>query len=496
MRMNATKELLTSLQNVSPYFTGGLPTLTVSPFGQRGEGKGRDEFIKNLFEEAERYGFKSQILRDDNVFSLITPAASPHTTEMIKINLNDQEVEIPAHLIVWWGKVGERIDFLSLSRMKEEERKKLIDLISSNIQAAWRVLYDSLPEERYKNNVSEFLEIYGLVGHATEEERKNSGLSRGAQSNPEGHINICFHPYDKYRKQVEKKGINAADFLKHTGVMDTILMNNFGDFFSQITGLIFNIPNLSVYWELKHASSENQISIYEGLKLNFYEKPLQLNEGLEFIAKIVGFYDQIYEDLKQGFENYWKNIGNENKKTEIVGQLKRSLVERLRQIGVRNPEFFDRQIDSLVDMTFSFRPTYQQLTNWEKDENIDESLRDRISRLKNKYEKRRKRLKSMTHKEKNSFVDRVARFYGVDSIVAESLVLMIENQIADPADDWKNIKFTFPNQISLSWMIEEYEIGDNGEILVTKITVAPRFMTEKGAFEDIGGMRVIRKEGK
>jgi hypothetical protein len=490
------KELLTSLQNVYPYFVEGLPTLIIFPFGQRGEGKGRDEFIKDLFEEAERYGFKSQILRDGNVFSLITPAASPHTTEMIKINLNNQEVKIPAHLIVWWGKVGERIDFLSLSRMKKEEREKLIDLISSNIHAAWRVLYDSLPEERYKNNVSGFLEIYGLVGHATEEERKNSGLSRGAQSNPEGHINICFHPYDKYRKQVEKKGINAADFLKHTGVMDTILMNNFGDFFSQITGLIFNIPNLSVSWELKHASSKNQIFIYEGLKLNFYEKPLQLNGALEFIAKIVGFYDQIYEDLKQGFENYWKNIGNENKKTEIIRKLKHSLFERLRQIGVRNVEMFDRQIDSLVDMTLSFRPTYQQLKNWEKDENIDKSLRDIISRLKNKYEKRRERLKSMTNEEKNAFVDRVARFYGVDSIVAESLVLMIENQIADPADDSKNIKFTFPNQISLSWMIEEYKIGDNGEILVTKITVAPRFMTEKGAFEDIGGMRVIRKEGK
>jgi hypothetical protein len=493
--MNAMKELLTSLQNVCPYFIGGLPTLIVSPFGPRGEGEGRDKFTKDLFEEAERYGFKSQILRDGNVFSLITPAASPHTTEMIKINLNSQEVEIPAHLIIWWGEVARRVDFLSLSRMKEEERKKLIDLISSNIHAAWRVLYDSLPEERYKNNVSKFLEIYGLVGHATEEERKNSGLSRGAQSNQEGHINICFHPYDKYRKQAEKKGINAADFLKHTGVMDTILMNKFGDFFSQITGLIFNIPNLSVSWELKHASSENQISIYEGLRLNFYEKPLQLNKALEFIAKIVGFYDQIYEDLKQGFENCWKNIGNENKKKEVIRQLKRSLVERLRQIGVINVEMFDRQIDSLIDMTLSFRPTYQQLTNWEKDENIDESLRDIISRLKNKYKKRRERLKTMTNEQRKVFVDRVARFYGVDSIVAESLVLMIENQIADPADDWKNIKFTFPNQISLSWMIEEYEIGDNGEILVTKITIAPRFMTEKGVFEDIAGMKIDRPQG-
>jgi len=31
--MNAMKELLTSLQNVYPYFIEGLPTLTVSPFG-------------------------------------------------------------------------------------------------------------------------------------------------------------------------------------------------------------------------------------------------------------------------------------------------------------------------------------------------------------------------------------------------------------------------------------------------------------------------------
>ena len=495
--MNVMKELLTSSQNICPYFIEGLPTLTISPFGQRGEGKGRDKFIENLFKEAERYGFKSQILRvrDGNVFSLITPAASPHTTEMIKINLNGPEVKIPAHLIVWWGELGKRIDFLSLSRMKKEEREKFFSLIGENIKLAFQFLYDKLPE-KYKNNPDQVLEIYGLVGHANEEERKNSGLSKGAQSNPEGHINICFHPYDKYREEVQIKKFDAADFLKHTGVMDTILMNNFGNFFSQITGLIFKIPNLSVSWELKHAFSQDQISIYEGLRLNFYKQPRGLNEALEVIAKIVGFYDQIYEDLKQGFENYWKNIGNENKKTEIIRQLKRSLVERLRQIGVTNVEMFDRQIDSLVDMTLSFRPTYQQLTNWEKDENINESSRDIISRLKNKYTKRRERLKSMTDEEKNAFVDRVARFYGVSSIVAESLVLMIENQIADPANDWKNIKFTFPNQISLSWMIEEYEIGDNGEILVTKITVAPRFMTEKGAFEDMGGMRVVRKEGK
>jgi len=101
----------------------------------------------------------------------------------------------------------------------------------------------------------------------------------------------------------------------------------------------------------------------------------------------------------------------------------------------------------------------------------------------------------MTDEEKKAFVDKVAGFYGVTSIVAESLVLMIENQIADPANDWKNIKFTWPNQLSLSYMIEDYEIDNNGEILVKKITIAPRFMTEKGAFEDMAGMIIRRCQG-
>ena len=493
--MNVGEIVLRYLQRVYPYFREGLPTLTISPFEQRGENKGREQFINGLLEENKKFelGFK----QDGDAFSLITPAASPHTPEMIKIqDVNNQEVKIPAHLIVWWGKIGERVDFLSLSRMNEEERKNIFSLIEGVIRSAWQFLYERLPEE-YKNDSTKVLEIYGLVGHATKEQRTATGLSRGAQSNPEGHINICFHPYEKYRKQVEKRGINAADFLKHNGVMDTILMKNWGDFFSQITGFLLKIPKLSISWELKHAFSQDQISIYEGLRLNFYEQPIELNEALGIIAKVVGFYDQVYEDLKQGFESYWKNISDKDKKTEIIRQLKHCLVERLRQIGVTNVEMFNQQIDSLVDFSLSFRPTYQQLKNWEQDKNIDESSRKIISRLKNKYEKRRERLKSMTNEQKRAFIERVAGFYGVSLVVAESLVLMIENQIADPSEgkDWEKIKFTFPNQISLSWMIEEYE-NDNGEILVKKITIAPRFMTEKGAFEDMGGMKVERSQGK
>ena len=492
--MRIAETLLSCLQNVYPFFEG-LPTLTISPFGQRGEGRERDTFIEGLFRESRRYGLELRIL-DNKSFSLITPAASPHTTEMLEINLNGQEVKIPAHLIVWWGKYQERVDFLSLVRMKEEDREKFFSLIEENIKLAWKFLHDRLPEG-YKQNPTKFLEIYGLVGHATEEERKYTGLSRGSQSNPEGHINICFHPYDEYRKQVEKRGINAADFLKHTGVMDTILMKNWGDFFSQITGFLLKIPNLRTSWELKHAFSQNQISIYEGLSLNFSE-PVQLNKALEVIAKIVGFYDQIYEGLKQGFENYWKNIANEDEKSKVVKQLKMFLFEKLEQLGVKDLNDFSMQVVKLIDFTLSFKPTYQQLKNWEQDKNIDESSRKIISRLKNKYEKRRERLKSMTNEEKRAFIERVARFYSVSLVVAESLVLMIENQIADLSEgkDWEKIKFTFPNQISLSWMIEEYEIDDNGEILVKKITIAPRFMTEKGAFEDMGGMKVERSQGK
>jgi len=491
--MNITEKLLISLQNVYPFFNGRVPTLMIPPFGQRGENKNREGFFNNLYQEAQKFGLL--ISEDDVIFSIVTPAASPHTTEIITIEENGEQLQIPIHLIVWWGNLKKRIDFLSLSRMEKEEREKYLFLIGKNINFALQFLHTKLPEE-YRDNPAQVLEIYGLVGHTTDEERKNTGLSRGAQSNPEGHINICFHPYDKYRRQVEQQGINAADFLKHTGVMDTILMTSFGDFFSQITGFLLKIPNLSTSWELKHAFSQDQISIYEGLRLNFYEKPIGLGKSLEIVSSVIGFYDQFYQLLKEGFDSYWRNIGNDGEKNKIISQIKQSLIERLKQIGIDNLELLNQLINNLVDFALFFKPTYQQLKNWEKDRSINENSKKIISQLKSKYEQRRKRLKSMTSEEKKVFIEKVAGFYGVSSIVAESLVLMIENQIADPADDWKNIKFTFPNQISLSWMIEDYEIDDNGEILVKKITIAPRFMTEKGAFEDIGGMRVVRTEGK
>ena len=488
------KEILNQLNQISNYF--GQPpkiaSLCIPSFSERSEGKDPDQIRIKLENEAEQLRVFFSTIENDGVCSLITPAASPHTPETIPILINGKPM--PAHLIVWWWGRGKRVDLINLSRLDSELRKKYLEAISQQIKQSVSFLFKYLPED-YQQKYSKWLEIYGLVGHANSNERKKTGLSRGAQSHPEGHINIVFHPYDKYREKGQKEEIDAADFLKHVGVMDTILMKKWGDFFTQVSHFLLKSNDLSTSWELKHALSNDQISFYEGLRLNFYKRPINLNEALENICQVISFYDQFYQLLKSGFENYWKNIGNENKKTEIISKLKHSLIEKLRQIGVMNLKTFDDQIDGLVDFTLSFKPTYQQLKNWEQDESVDESSRKIISRLKNKYEKRRERLKSMTNEEKKAFVDKAAGFYGVSSIVAESLVLMIKNQIADPANDWKNIKFTWPNQLSLSYMIEDYEIDNNGEILVKKITIAPRFMTEKGTFEDMAGMIIRRCQG-
>ena len=70
---------------------------------------------------------------------------------------------------------------------------------------------------------------------------------------------------------------------------------------------------------------------------------------------------------------------------------------------------------------------------------------------------------------------------------------MLENNIAEPEEDWQKIKFTWPASLSLSYMLEEYEVGEDGKIIVKKLTFSPRFMTEKGALEDIAGQRLKRE---
>ena len=195
-----------------------LPQVKVPPFGERAD--------KTLTPEDFREMLKKQALQQfesDNSLVLITYAASPHT--IAHIPTEEEQEKPPAHLLVWWfkkeGKSLQRLDMLALSQLEDEKRKEILSQIAEGIRWSVNFLRNklNLPEEQ----ISKFIEIYGLTGHATTQERKETGLSRGAQSNPEGHLSVVYHPYEEYSEQATQILPTTAQLLKHLGPFDTVL---------------------------------------------------------------------------------------------------------------------------------------------------------------------------------------------------------------------------------------------------------------------------------
>jgi hypothetical protein len=484
--MTAINEILTTLSRAVLNFPKEnsqlvCPRLKIPPYGRRNDSS-TTGFYEGILNEAAILGFNPK--KSGEYVSCITTASSPHTP----IIIND----IPAHLIVWWWQENngdpQRLDFLALSKLPPEERKKALEIISGNITNAVNNLSQLIPVD---SNYPEVIEIYGLVGHAKPKERQATGFSRGAQSNPAGHINVVYHPYEKYQKMVELKPITPEDFLKHAGIMDTIIMKNWGDFFvNLIRRIIGDTTGISLSNEIKHAVSQDQVSLYEGIKLNYYQQSIPLEQALSTICEVVNFFNNIYEILKQGYENYWKNIGNDN-----CQSLREEIINQLMQAINSSNQNDKKQFEQIVDFALSFKPTYGQLVNFLQDGDLTYSSRNYLQRLKDKYEKRRIRFSQMSEEEKSRLVQKVAGFYAVNKTAAESLITLITNQIADPAESWQDIKFTWPFQISLAYMIEDYEITNEG-INAKKITIAPRFMSDKGVFEDIAGAIIEREQAK
>lgn len=450
------------------------PILNIPPNQPRKDSN--PNFIEGIIEEAKKLGFN--ILNNRYFYSCITTAASPHTP--IKIN------EMPAHLLVWWwGENNTRIDFLALSKLPTNEKKEIIEIIAINTTIALKKILENIGEENFQN-----VEIYGLVGHSTPDARKQTGLSRGAQSAKDGHLNIVYHPYSQYQDMVKLKTITPEELLKHTGIIDTIIIKQWGNFLSNLARRIIQERGINITTELKHGSSQDQVSFYEGIKINCYKEPIPLTKALYIISEIVNVFNNIYEIIQQGYEHYWKNIHNPNSNSQ---ELKHQIIQQIMQ-QINSQNLNDKkQIESIVDFAFSFKPTYGQICNFLQDSSLNDKSRKELERLKTKYEKRRKKLSEMTEKELDQLVKKISHYYDIDEIIAKSILTLIQHQIADPSMSWKNIEFTWPPQLSLAYAIENYDIK-NDEIKVRKITIAFRFMSNKGVFEDMAGAIIKRNE--
>jgi hypothetical protein len=475
-----SQELATIITSQSSLINkNGFPTLTVPPCGDRSEVSKNP--VVQILKEAEGFGVHS--VKDGTVTVGITSAASPHTPEMIKNpSQNQEKSEIPAHFIVWAADTSNDnpIAILDIAKMSDEERQRYWQLIAGGIEHAVHILKTSLSKE--KNSI----EIYGLGGHISPEERRANGLGRGAQSHPLFHINVVAHQYDQYKKEAKPEKISPRDFLKQAGPMDTLFMNNFKYDIVAIINNLLKQTNTPFQTQAEEATSigKNLVRFYEGISI---ENPdgLPLEQSFETIGKIVGLFASLYDSLRHYFDIYWLSSDQKQTRKEAVIQLGLLLDK------IDYPQKNDF-IKRLVEFAFSFYPTYQQVNHWLNQNQIplDENVKKRLSRLEKIY----KYIQDMPPARRKSVLTFLKGAYGFDDFQAEAYLQFLIDA-SSPGENWKSIEYVWSGKLSFSYMFEKYHIDENGQIIVDKTTLAPRFFTNKGAFEDIGGLRIVRNTG-
>jgi hypothetical protein len=456
-----------------------FPTLIVPSYTKRSEQNNNP--VAQILREAAELGVYWQ--RDGTAAVGITAAASPHTPEMIEDPLNPKGPKIPAHLIVWAADTADTrtnpIAILDIAAMSDEERQPYWKLITGGIERAVDILKRSLAKGKNHS-----IEIYGLGGHISPEIRQATGLARGAQSNPAFHIHVVAHQYETYRKQAKGKEISPREFLKQAGPMDTLLMNTFKYHIAAIINDLLQQNTTLFQTHVEEASGigPNLVRFYEGISIEIPDG-LPLEASLETVGKIVGFFSSLYDSLRHHFDRYWLSSDPEQTKKEALDQL----LQLLDQIDYPKKADF---INELVEFAFSFYPTYEQVNQWLNQNPPDTKAKQRLVHVQKTYEY----MQNMTPARRNTVLALLKGAYGFDDFQAEAYLQFLIDA-SSPRTNWKSIEYVWSGTLSLSYMLEQYYIGKNGDIIVNKITLAPRFFTNKGAFEDIGGLRIIRDTG-
>ena len=474
-----------------------FPQITIPPFARRSEGK-KDPYSE-VINESRPPHLESFFSEKDSTISFCTHPASPHTPELIEI----QGISYPAHLLVWWYEKNSESrkypTIIDLARMNSEKRRPFLIAIASEIKKAVMFLKNEfqIPDEELHH----YIEIYGLGGHTKPDERKKTGLSRGAQSHPMGHINVVYHPYEKYKELAQKGDTSPRQFLKQVGPMDTVVFNRWKSFLSVIATEIISSstnPHLlkSVKSEENYEKQENSISFYEGLTITF-NQPQNMIDTLETICQIIAFFDGLYLQLRVGYETYYQHIGDGDK---ILSIIKKELIENIKlyfnqQIPGQKIIHLDDFINQIVDFSLNFHPTYQQLVLWQNSDEVSQATKDRLNSLQKTYEKIQETIKDPEKKQR--LIKWLEKFYSLTSFEAEAYLQFFIDMTSSTADDqWRSIEFTWADQLSLSYLLDKYIVDENdGTIKVSKLTIAPRFFTNKGVFEDLAGMGISRPQG-
>lgn len=441
----------------------------------------------------------------DGVLSGLTIPAAPHTLSSVrKEDLSariestiGRKPEIPvlsedvaAHLLVWmWGEQGTRVDALALSLLPDTERQRYIDAIEHETERGVKLLSELL--QLPPSEASKSLRLYGLWGHGTMDERKQTGLVRGAQSQEDFHINIAHLSSLETATLAESKEVTLSELMKQIGAWDTVVFELFDQ---KIQNRMLKIVQarlpgkvVGVTTEQVHGSNSDGSAVryHEGFRLKFLDG-VTFSESMQVLLDIVQEGEVLYSGLRDRYDAYQKNNAN----PIAVASIRDEMLEFVTARG------FDGKIgQKMVDLTLNVKPTYIQVCSYtdalmkEGKSEHDASLKH-LQQTKKRYEKLHERLNQPNGREKFSQV--LLNHYGFTQLEADIFTRKIEDHVR-PVKEAGKIEFTMPVHMSGSYLFRDYDIKPDGTIGVNELTVATRIGSTKGMIEDLVGV-VIRRE--
>jgi len=200
------------------------------------------------------------------------------------------------------------------------------------------------------------------------------------------------------------------------------------------------------------------ISIYNGLKIEFNEIPLE--QVLLFLARMAGQFENSYRKLHGLYSCFHKKLNSEEKKT-----IENKICCLLEKEG-----FYKNHAYSFAKFIVAIQPTFGQLLKWRNDLNKNTQNNDdlrEIDRRIAKYEKLKTKLIN----------------YKGDNEITKTI---LEDQIKNPTDD--SITQTWPVHASFCYLINDYRLKNNN-ILVRSIHLYPEFVTtESGTEKELGAV--------
>lgn len=432
-----------------------IATATIAPLTDRRDGS-------SVFEEGNKF---AGVESSGEAQAYLTMVAAPHVPPTLGLatfidsamKILGQQPGLPAginevenispQIMVWWRDTQAtddgRMDMPLLGMQDQAKISQFADVISRQTLKALQILNNSV------NNKST---IWGCWGHATPDERQQTGLGRGAPTNKHGHLHVTY--FDSGRADMEiQSHLPLAEKVNHfkplSSVFHDLFSNDLAQHMQHSLGKATQVePIQENITNLNDASSFNY-----GYEVTF-KNAFTIDEVLSKLASFAAKAEKQYKNIRSFYDKYHQSA-NSKESNEIADDLYKYLIMQ----GCESD--FAENIVSLIKQV---HPTHTQLLTWKKELATKASTSEKIAEIE----------------------DAIARYTNHSSGLTDETVKTFEDIITTDegalVSELDKARFVWPVHASFFYTIDNYTLDEN-ILKVQKIKIFPSLGSTESAVE-------------